>query len=50
MKEETKLVSLQLPMPMFETIKALAKDNNISITSYIRLKLTEAIKKDQTNQ
>ena len=50
MKEDKSIISLQLPKEMLEKIRALAKDNNISTTAYIRLKLTEILKKEKLEQ
>lgn len=44
MKEENTTISLQLPKIMLQSLKEKAKENNISTTAYIRLKLTEALK------
>ena len=44
MKEENTTISLQLPKIMLQNLKEKAKENNISTTAYIRLKLTEALK------
>ena len=48
MKEENTAISLQLPKIMLEDLKQLAKENNISTTAYIRLKLTEVLKKEKS--
>ena len=50
MKEEKAMISLQLPKEMLERIKAAAKDNNISTTAYIRLKLTEVLRREKVEQ
>ena len=50
MKEENTAISLQLPKAMLENLKALAKENSISTTAYIRLKLTEILKKEKVDQ
>ncbi len=44
MKEENTTISLQLPKVMLQQLKEKAKENNISTTAYIRLKLTEVLK------
>ena len=44
MKDENTTISLQLPKVMLQELKTRAKENNISTTAYIRLKLTEILK------
>lgn len=43
--KETTLISLQLPKELLEEIKRRAEELNISMSSYIRLKLTEEVRR-----
>lgn len=43
--KETTLISLQLPKELLEEIKQRAEELNISMSSFIRLKLTEELRK-----
>ena len=45
MKKETTLISMQFPKELLEEIKRRAEELNISMSSYIRLKLTEEIRR-----
>ena len=46
MKENT-LISLQLPKELLEQVKSEAENLNISMAAYIRMKLTEEIRKNK---
>lgn len=43
--KETTLISLQLPKILLDEIKEKAEELNISMSSYIRLKLTEEVRR-----
>ena len=49
MKIENTTISLQLPKVLLEELKSKAKENNISTTAFIRLKLTEALRNIKDN-
>lgn len=46
MKENT-LISLQLPKELLEQVKSEAESLNISMAAYIRMKLTEEMRKNK---
>ena len=46
MKENT-LISLQLPKELLEQVKSEAENLNISMAAYIRMKLTEEMRKNK---
>lgn len=47
MKKETTLISMQFPKELLDEIKKAADELNITMSSYIRMKLTEELRKSK---